>query len=309
MTLGPRRRRRLMRRRLAELDRLDAATVVAGPAWPAPLPTPYAVAPASRRRRLTALPLVVLVLTGGLLWVRTAATDQIDHVAAVIPVADGRPPVAPDSRPSRLLPQPVAPGGSGGYTFMAENTLGPAAYDPCRPLHLVVNGEAAPEGADGILREALSMISPAAGLQIVVDGPTDERASEQRPAVDRARYGNEWSPALIAWTTPQGDPRLEGETLGIGGSQAVADDSGRLRSVTGMVHLDGPDFALMLSRPRGHVDAVAVVAHELGHLLGLGHVDDPDQLMMARYEGQVGLGDGDRRGLARLADAPCAHGV
>ncbi|CAN7471097.1 matrixin family metalloprotease [Knoellia sp. LjRoot47] len=297
-----------MRRRLAELDRLDAVAAASGSLRPTDA-IPYAVTPTSRRRRLTALPLVVALVTGGLLWVRTAATEQIDHVARVIPVEHERPPVAVDVAPGRLLPPPVAPPGSGGYTFMSENTLGPAAYDPCRPLHLVVNYEAAPDGADGILREALAMIVPAAGLQIVIDGPTDERAREQRPAMDRDRYGNEWSPALIAWTTPASDPRLDGETLGIGGSQAVADDSGRLRSVTGMIHLDGPDISLMLSRVNGHVDAVAVVAHELGHLLGLGHIDDPSQLMVSRYDGQVGLGDGDRRGLARLAEAPCARGV
>lgn len=300
-----------MLRRLAELDRLDArsASVATSP-WVAPSQAGYAVPPPSRRRRLTLLPLVVTVaVTGGLLWVRTAATESIDHVASLIPVSDVRPPVAADATLARTVPQPVSPGGSGGYTFMMENDLGAAAYDPCRPLHLVVNGEAAPPGADAILREAIAMVAPSAGLHVVVDGPTDERAQERRPVVDRGRYGNRWSPALVAWTTPAGDPRLDGATAGIGGSQAMTDATGRLRNVTGMVHLDGPDFTQMLTRPDGHTEAVAVVAHELVHLFGLGHVEDDGQLMGARYEGQSGLGDGDRRGLARLADTPCARGV
>ncbi len=300
-----------MLRRLAELDRLDArsASVATSP-WVPPSQAGYAVPPPSRRRRLTLLPLVVTVaVTGGLLWVRTAATESIDHVASLIPVSDVRPPVAADATLARTVPQPVSPGGSGGYTFMMENDLGAAAYDPCRPLHLVVNGEAAPPGADAILREAIAMVAPSAGLHVVVDGPTDERAQERRPVVDRGRYGNRWSPALVAWTTPAGDPRLDGATAGIGGSQAMTDATGRLRNVTGMVHLDGPDFTQMLTRPGGHAVAVAVVAHELVHLFGLGHVEDDGQLMGARYEGQSGLGDGDRRGLARLADTPCARGV
>ena len=264
---------------------------------------------ATRRGRLTALPVVALLVTAGLLWVRTAATEQIDHVASLIPLSDARPPTAADATLSRLVPQPVSPGGSRGYTFMMENDYGPAAYDPCRPLHVVVSGEAAPSGADAIVRDALALVGPAAGLQVVVDGPTDERAQEKRPVVDRGRYGNRWSPALVAWTTPASDPRLEGDTAGIGGSQAMTDATGRLRNVTGIVHLDGPDFAQMLARPGGRTEAVAVVAHELVHLFGLGHVEDDGQLMGARYEGQAGLGDGDRRGLARLADTPCARGV
>lgn len=221
------------------------------------------------------LPIVVtLAVTAGLLWVRTSASEQIDHVASIISFADGRPPAPPDASLARLLPPPPSPGGSGGYTFMAENRMGPAAYDACRPVHLVVSYASAPAGADAVLRDAISMVSAAAGLQLVVDGPTDELAAESRPAVDRSRYGNRWSPVLVAWTTPQQDPRLDGPPVGIGGSQAMQDSTGRLRNVTGIVHLDGPAFADMLSRPSGHPDAVAVVAHELIHLAGLGHVDD-----------------------------------
>lgn len=311
MTLGPRRRRRRMLRRLAELDRLDArAAAVGASPWRGPTQGLYAVAPPRRRAHLTVLPVVAtLVVTGGLLWLRTAATEQVDHVATLLSASDARPPASVGAARSRLVPRPIAPGGSSGYTFMAENALGPATHDPCRPLHLVVNTEAAPQGADAILREAVDIVAPAAGLQILIDGPTDERAQENRPAMDRARYGNRWSPALVAWTTPSRDPRLGGDTAGIGGPQAVPDATGHLRNVTGIVHLDGPAFTEILDQPGGRRAAVAIVAHELMHLIGLGHVDDLGQLMGARNEGQVGLGDGDRRGLARLADTSCARGL
>jgi len=310
VTLGPRRRRREMLRRLAELDRLDAASRPFGSsAWRQPTPS-YAVAAPARPRRGALLPLVVTVaVTAGLLWLRTAATEQVDHVATFLSASDTRPPASVDAAPSRLVPLPLSPGGSGGYTFMAENALGPATHDPCRPLHLVVNGEAAPEGADTILRDAIGIVAPAAGLHVVVDGPTDERAQEERPAMDRGRYGGRWSPALVAWTTPSRDPRLDGDTAGIGGPLSVADATGHLRHVSGIVHLDGPAFTAILREPGGRQAAVAIVAHELVHLVGLGHVDDVNQLMGARHEGQVALGDGDRRGLARLADTSCARGL
>lgn len=247
-----------------------------------------------------------MAITAGLLWLRTAASEQIDHVSSIIS-AEARPPAPPDASLQRVLPAPLAPGGSGGHTFMVENERGPAGYDPCRPLHLVVNPAAAPADADAILREAMSTVSAASGVHMVLDGSTDELAAESRPAIDRNRYGNRWAPVLVAWTTPAQDPRLDGLPVGIGGSQAVRDSAGRLRNVTGIVHLDGPAFDDMLSQEGGRSDAVAIVAHELIHLLGLGHVDDPGQLMAERYEGQTTLGDGDRRGLARLADVPCTR--
>ena len=46
-----------------------------------------------------------------------------------------------------------------------------------------------------------------------------------------------------------------------------------------------------------------ILAHELGHVLGLDHVDDAGELMNAEYVGQYGFGPGDREGLQRAARA------
>ena len=39
--------------------------------------------------------------------------------------------------------------------------------------------------------------------------------------------------------------------------------------------------------------------HELGHVVGLGHVDDPCELMNADNKGRTSFGSGDLRGLGR----------
>ena len=52
--------------------------------------------------------------------------------------------------------------------------------------------------------------------------------------------------------------------------------------------------------------ARAIAMHELGHLVGLAHVDDERELMDAQNHGQVDFGPGDRRGLARLGRGRCA---
>jgi hypothetical protein len=49
-----------------------------------------------------------------------------------------------------------------------------------------------------------------------------------------------------------------------------------------------------------------VVLHELGHLVGLAHVNDPQQLMYSRGSTSNGLGPGDLAGLARLGEGACA---
>lgn len=46
--------------------------------------------------------------------------------------------------------------------------------------------------------------------------------------------------------------------------------------------------------------------HEIAHVVGLSHVDEPTELMAATNSGQIDFGPGDREGLARLGSLPCA---
>ena len=199
---------------------------------------------------------------------------------------------------------------TGEYRFLAHQPGrpdDPVTYDPCRTLHVVVNDELAPPGSDGLVVEAATTVAAATGLHIVVDGRTDEQPRKDRPLRDPGRYGRGWSPVLLAWTTPEQVPRLAGRTAGLGGSSRVVDDlSGRSTYVTGTVSLDAPDLTAILARPGGGALVRAVVMHELGHVVGLGHVDDAGELMYRDNHGRTSFGSGDLAGLAALGRGRCA---
>jgi hypothetical protein len=140
----------------------------------------------------------------------------------------------------------------------------------------------------------------------VVDGRTDEQPGRDRPLRDPQRYGRGWSPVLVAWTTPEQVPGLAGRVAGLGGSSRVVDDlSGRSTYVTGTVSLDAPALAATLARPGGAALVRAVVLHELGHVVGLAHVDDARELMYRDNVGQTSFGSGDLAGLAALGRGRC----
>lgn len=212
------------------------------------------------------------------------------------------PPPAADTAgaPLRLPPDVPDPG---GYTFLATGVDGaPVRWDPCRPVHVVVRPDGEPPGGREAVTAALTTVGAASGLVFVVDGETDEPPADTRPVVDRARYGDRWSPVLVAWSDASEFQQLAG-ALGTAGP-AAAGDGGTW--VTGTVVLDAAWFAGALPEEIGRRRAEAVLAHELAHLVGLGHSQDPFSLMSPTYQSVYGFSLSDRAGLARLGDGPCS---
>lgn len=206
-------------------------------------------------------------------------------------------------------PETLAATGSHAFAAMQPDGSGPVAWSPCRPIHYVVRPDGEPPGGDALIATAIARISAASGLVFVDDGLTKEAPSPDRPAYEPERYGKRWAPVLIAWSTPQETPALAGDTVGIGGSAPVT-RAGLSVYVTGSVTLDAPGMAELLAVPNGTNDAYGVITHELGHVVGLAHVDDPTQLMNPRASTTVStLQQGDLAGLAALGTGSCAPHV
>lgn len=171
----------------------------------------------------------------------------------------------------------------------------PVTWNPCEQIHYVVNPEGAPPDPERLVAQAVAEIAGASGLRFSYDGSTDDRSFADRSGI----LGGS-PPVLIGWATPQEVPELAGDVAGVGGAEAMGTSPGHLSYVTGMVALDRDGFADL-----GAGRQVAVLEHELGHVVGLAHVDDPAQLMYAETTTTTRLGDGDRAGLQVLGDGAC----
>jgi len=195
---------------------------------------------------------------------------------------------------------------SDSFNFLATNDDGtPVGYSPCRPLHYVVNAGLAPVGAEDLVEDAIGTISRATGIRFINDGSSTETPAEDRDPYQPETYGERWAPLLISWTTPDAFPKLKGQVIGTGGSTHYSFDGGPKTFVTGSLDLDAPQIALELERPQGSAYATAVILHELAHVMGLEHVDDPVQLMYPEIGTPDGLAAGDLNGLYQLGKTTC----
>ena len=198
---------------------------------------------------------------------------------------------------------------TGSTAFVLQESPDPdqpfVAYDPCRPIHYVVRPDLAPPGTDQLIQQSVAAVSAATGLQFVYDGLTSEAPSKDREAYQPDRYGKKWAPVLIAWSTPEEAPDLGGRVAGIGGSSSIQVQGEPYVYITGQVQLDAPALTETLAFPDGSALVRAIIMHELAHVVGLDHVNDPTQLMYQENSGQLDFGAGDRAGLALLGTGKC----
>jgi len=195
-----------------------------------------------------------------------------------------------------------------GYVFTArqKDKRTGVTWSPCRPIHYVLRGaKNTPRQGERMLRESLALVAELTGLEIVDDGATRERYSDDRKAYQPQRYGQRWAPVLVSWSTTREDPGLKGDVLGRAGAKWIVSESGDRTYVTGTVSLDAAEINRLRAQ-YGYDVARAVVLHELGHLMGLGHVQDRTSLMHPEVSPAVtGFSAKDRAGLEVLGQGPC----
>lgn len=201
-------------------------------------------------------------------------------------------------------PASIAGGDPGDFAFLETqpDSDDPVTYDPCQPIHVVVSARRIVDGGDDLLDEALEQVSAASGLRFVVDGAS--RSADLAGDSLRAADGS-WKPVQVSWSDPAESSGLDGDVIGYAGSTPL-DLDGHRWYVTGSVVLDGPQMKRLLKRRDGRAEARATIMHELGHLVGLDHVDEPGQLMQPQGRPLLTTwGEGDLSGLAVLGSGRC----
>lgn len=189
-----------------------------------------------------------------------------------------------------------APAGP-AYAFLNLQADGrtPVSWRSCDPIPVDADLTGAPAGSLELYRTALAHTAEATGFRFL---------DHTRAGVTPIRGVR---PVTVRWgssTEVQG----YGADLAAFTSTTVAEDDGLRHYVAGQVVLDVDAFTRLAERG-DTVTAQGLLDHELGHLVGLDHVDDEEQLMHAEYVGQHGWGAGDRAGLALLGRAvPCQRG-
>jgi len=287
-----RRRQRDLERAMRQLDRLDQEYGLG--AMPGTTDAPPG-AHRHRRRRPVPAALAGLLVTAILLgaMVVLAPGDEFRTMRRLFGIGSERLGAVPDYEP-----------GTGSFTFMytQRGSGDPVGYDPCEPIRYAVNPEGAPDDWEDLVVTAVARTEEASGLRFEYVGTMGDRPFD--PAT-RSPRGVDARPVIVGFADDDELPELAGDVAGIGGSVATTGTLGRDYLVTGSIALDTAVFRdTWWGSDRQ--DLQAIVDHEFAHLVGLGHVDDPGELMAETNAGRVGYGPGDLEGLARLGSVPCA---
>jgi hypothetical protein len=242
------------------------------------------------------------------------AYDNDNRTAALVgpngkPLRLNAPPPGHEEAKQRLL-EAAPTGTSSSYRFQLHQTdrVTPVTWSPCRPIHYVVRPLYAPPHGAEMIDDAFTQLSLATGLKFIDEGTTEEGPVEDRPSYQKDLYGDRWAPVLVTWATPAEVPDFGVEFAGeAGGAPAYAEDRS-LTYVSGTVALDARTFAGLVQSARGRVLAKSVILHEIGHLAGLAHVNDPRQVMSPRGKAAT-YQPGDLAGLSLLGRGPCQPSV
>ncbi|MHB1536263.1 MAG: hypothetical protein ACYC1D_16955 [Acidimicrobiales bacterium] len=163
------------------------------------------------------------------------------------------------------------------YAFLfLNNGCSPVRFDPCQPVHYAVDSANATPANLADLGQAITMLSRATGMTFVSDGITSD-ASTFAGIYMTAKAQGRWPPVGIDW-----------KHLGPGTNYTETAGEGRPDVVDGVIVSGGITFnadvhlAQGTPVPNGFGPGVTwgrIMLHELGHVVGLGHVTNPNEIM------------------------------
>lgn len=242
--------------------------------------------------------------------------------ASLALVACGTTPQAPAPRPTATAapgaaahaltaPAAAATASTRGYRYMhgPKNGLNPARWNKCEPIVYRINTRGMPARFDRDISGAFQRLSAATGIRFTKGADIRLTPYASDTWYERLPLGHGSNTIVIGFATDTQVPILTGNAVAYGGPIVDIYETQDPEIVAGGVIVErNLPFAHGFgtgSTPRFGT----MLLHELGHVMNLGHVNDPAQLMhpTLRPDRAGEFGTGDLAGLRRLANLPCLN--
>lgn len=200
--------------------------------------------------------------------------------------------------PRRAPPAPA--GSASSYKFGSTDSSGnPARWRTCAAIPVVVDSRGATAAVLSELRVALGKIDAAAGVRLTITDVRNNRLTTYES-------DNPASPVIIGFPDATSGVFTDANEAGL---TSTTTDAANTTITGGTIAFNADLVGTYTPGATGADPLEALVLHELGHLVGLAHVNDQTQIMYP-YTGYAHvLGAGDLAGLRALAPRGCARQV
>jgi hypothetical protein len=162
--------------------------------------------------------------------------------------------------------------------FTRTDGSAPVVWQTCAPIEVLVNAGPGGVRAFAEIRNAFDEMSQLTGLQFTLTRADDLVPRSNWVASDQARSLGSPPPVLVGWVDPSETDLLRSGVAGATVANPLR--SGSQRSiVSGAIALDANQYGSFKNRDGDGKTRRNLLLHEIGHLLGLDHVDDRSALM------------------------------
>ncbi len=280
-------------------------------------PDPYSSVNAIRSGQTVGNHAVVALNAGGIDLFSSHGTNFISDITGYFLNETGTPPttaIEPTPQPEMSCGVAVPPannnyeyllaaGQDGDFAPYFRNGIKYFGWRPCDSITYAVNTGRATKTQIDAMNTAIRQVEDASGFDFVLLG--DVNGSLNTDSIDANVPGVGQAMAVIAFSDSTATPILRGGVIGIGG---IGEGSGLAGERDGsLAWIVRGGFALAdiddVTEPG---DITATFTHELGHMIGLNHVNADGELMRPALTSQSDYGDGDRNGLYSIGQPQCA---